>query len=233
MTPLTLFMKIGVLFSGGKDSCLALQKAKEKDEVVCLITVISENPESFMFHTPNISLTKLQAEAMGLPIVSITTKGEKEKELKELKEIIKRAKEEFEIEYVVTGAIKSEYQKSRIEKVCREIDLECLNPLWHRGEIEIMKELVKNDFEVIITGVFAEPFGREWLGRKIDFVTIEELEKLERAYKINPSGEGGEIETTVLDAPFFRKRIEIEKSSVSFSRDSGTLEIEKAIIVEK
>ncbi|MCK4635005.1 MAG: TIGR00289 family protein [Candidatus Aenigmarchaeota archaeon] len=226
-------MKLGVLFSGGKDSCLALQKAKEKDEVVCLITVISENPESFMFHTPNIFLTKLQAEAIDLPLVSITTRGEKEKELEELEKVIRRAKEEHGIEGIVTGAIKSEYQKSRIEKVCRELCLECINPLWHRDEINIMKELVENDFEVIITGVFAEPFGREWLGRKIDFVTIDELEKLERAYKINPSGEGGEIETTVLDAPFFKKRIEIEKSSVSFSRDSGTLKIEKASLMKK
>lgn len=225
-------MKLGVLFSGGKDSCLALQKAKERDEVICLITVISENPESFMFHTVNIGLTRLQAEAAGLPLVSVTTKGEKEEELEDLKKALTEAKK-FGIEGVVTGAIKSEYQKSRIEKVCNELGLECLNPLWHRDEIDIMKEIVELGFKVVITGVFAEPFGKEWLGRRIDSETIEELGKLERTYQINPSGEGGEIETTVLDAPFFRKRISIEKSSVSFSRDSGTLDIKKAVLVEK
>ena len=225
-------MKLGVLFSGGKDSCLALQKAKERDEVICLITVISENPESFMFHTVNIGLTRLQAEAAGLPLVSVTTKGEKEEELEDLKKALTEAKK-FGIEGVVTGAIKSEYQKSRIEKVCNELGIECINPLWHRDEIDIMKEIVELGFKVVITGVFAEPFGKEWLGRRIDSETIEELGKLERTYQINPSGEGGEIETTVLDAPFFRKRISIEKSSVSFSRDSGTLDIKKAVLVEK
>ena len=157
--------KFGVLFSGGKDSCLALQKAKEKGEVACLITVISENKESYMFHTPNINLTKLQAEAINLPLVSITTTGQKEKELKELKEVIKKAVKEFKIECIVTGAIKSEYQRSRISNICTELGLECFNPLWHKDEIEIMKELVELGFEVVITGVFAEPFDRDWIGR--------------------------------------------------------------------
>lgn len=223
-------MKLGVLFSGGKDSCLALHKAE--GEVVCLITLVSENPESFMFHTVNIHLTELQAEAAELPLVSVVTKGEKEEELKDLKRALTEAKK-FGIEGVVTGAIKSEYQKSRVEKVCRELDLECLNPLWHRDEIEIMREIMELGFEVVITGVFAEPFGKEWLGRRIDSETIEELGELERTYQINPSGEGGEIETTVLNAPFFRKKISIEKSTVSFSRDSGTLDIKKAVLVEK
>lgn len=226
-------MRLGVLFSGGKDSCLAAWKAMKKHEVVCLITVFSENPESFMFHTPNIHLTELQAVVSGLPLVSARTKGEKEKELDDLKEAAEGAKELFGIEGIVTGAIKSEYQRSRVENICRELELKCLNPLWKRNEIKILKEVVDEGFEAIITGVFAEPFGREWLGRKIDTKTIKELERLGKEHGINPSGEGGEIETTVLDAPFFIKRISVEKSSVKFSRDSGIMEIEKTKILEK
>ena len=72
-------MRLGVLFSGGKDSTLALHLAAEKEEVVCLITILSKNKESFMFHTPNIDITALQAEALGLPQITKTTQGEKEK----------------------------------------------------------------------------------------------------------------------------------------------------------
>ncbi|UCG95453.1 MAG: TIGR00289 family protein [archaeon] len=225
-------MKVCVLFSGGKDSCLALQKAMEKEEVACLVTLVSDNPESFMFHTVNINLTRLQARAIGLPLVSFKTKGGKESELEDLKRALEKAKE-FDTEGVVTGAIKSEYQKSRVEKICKELGLECLNPLWHQDEIEILKDVINRGYEILITGVFAEPFGKEWLGRRIDSQTVKELEKLGKEYQINPSGEGGEIETTVLDAPFFRKRIEIEKSSVSFHRDSGKMEIKKAKLMEK
>jgi len=78
-------MKLGVLYSGGKDSTLALIKAQQHHEVACLISIISENKESFMFHTPNIDMTLLQSQALGIPLVRVTTKGEKEKELEDLK----------------------------------------------------------------------------------------------------------------------------------------------------
>ena len=84
-------MRLGVLFSGGKDSTLALHIAQEKEQVVCLITLLSLNKESYMFHTPNIDVTALQAEALGLPRVAKTTAGEKEKELADLEDAIAEA----------------------------------------------------------------------------------------------------------------------------------------------
>src|SRR3989304_4478691 len=116
-------MKLGVLFSGGKDSTFAAWKAMQKEKVVCLITVVSENEESYMFHTPNIKLTELQAEAMGLPIVVQKTRGEKEKELEDLRKAIKQARQKYKIRGVVTGAIASTYQATRVQKICDELDL--------------------------------------------------------------------------------------------------------------
>ncbi len=226
-------MKLGVLFSGGKDSCLALYKAMQKEEVSCLITVISENKESFMFHTPNISITEFQSEAMKIPIIKIKTKGEKEKELEDLKKVIKNAIEEYEIEGVVTGAIESVYQATRIQKICNELDIWCFNPLWQKNQVDILNELVDSGFEVLITGVFAEPFGSEWLGRTIDKRTVLELEKMSSEYFINPSGEGGEIETTVLDSPLFNKKIKVDEFSSEYKRYSGLIKIKKASLVEK
>ncbi len=75
-------MNLCVLFSGGKDSTLALHIAAQKETVACLITVESKNVESFMFHTPNIDMTTMQAEALGLPLVKVETEGQKEAELR-------------------------------------------------------------------------------------------------------------------------------------------------------
>ena len=111
-------MRLGVLFSGGKDSTLALHMAAEKEEVACLITLISENKESYMFHTPNIDVSALQAEALGLPRVAKVTKGEKEKELADLEEAIAQAAKEYQIEGVVTGAVESVYQAERVQRIC-------------------------------------------------------------------------------------------------------------------
>lgn len=226
-------MRLGVLFSGGKDSTLALAKAKEKNEVVCLITLISENKESYMFHTVNVGLTTLQAEALDLPIIQRVTEGRKEEELEDLKKAMQEAKTTFNIEGIVTGAIQSEYQAGRIRKICAELDLQCLNPLWKKDQKELLEEIVEEGYKTIISGVFAYPLDRSWLGREIDREMIDRLVKLQEKYGISPAGEGGEIETTTLDAPPFRKRIEILESEIKTKGDSGVLVIKKARLIGK
>ncbi|NLA38623.1 MAG: diphthine--ammonia ligase [Methanomicrobiales archaeon] len=226
-------MRLGVLFSGGKDSLFACWKAMQHEEVACLITVVSKNPESYMFHTPNIHLVGLQAEAARLPLVEVGTAGEKEVELLDLSRAILEARERFGIEGVVTGAILSVYQAARIQRICRELDLWCFNPLWHADQEAYMEELIDAGFRVIIAGVFSCPFDASWLGREIDRRTLDELREAARRYRITITGEGGEFETFVTDAPFFSRRIAIEEASKVYRNYSGLLRIERARLVEK
>ena len=226
-------MRLGALFSGGKDSAYALWKAMETDEVVCLISVISKNEESYMFHTPNIGITEVQAEAMGLPLVKTVTEGVKEEELKDLKKVIEKANKMYGIEGVVTGAVESVYQATRVQRICDELDLWCFNPLWLKNQIELLREIVENQFKVIISGIFAYPLDESWLGKVIDKNIIEKLIDVKEKYQISPSGEGGEIETTVLDAPFFRKRILIKDFEVKIDKYSGIYTMKKVELVKK
>jgi ABC transporter with metal-binding/Fe-S-binding domain ATP-binding protein len=186
-----------------------------------------------MFHVPNIELTALLAEAIGLPLIQKTTAGEKENELSDLKEALDSAKARFQIEGVVTGAIKSMYQSTRIQKVCKELGLSCINPLWLKDQVELLNELVQSGFEVIISGVFAFPLDKSFLGRVIDRGLVERLAQISKEYSINPAGEGGELETTVLDAPFFKKKIEILDYDISYDGNSGVFSIRNARLVAK
>jgi diphthine-ammonia ligase len=226
-------MILGVLFSGGKDSTYALLKATEHNEVACLITLISRNKESYMFHTPNIDVTSLQAEAMEIPIMHVSTAGKKEEELEDLKVAISKAKEKFQIEGVVTGAVESVYQSERIQKICNDLDLWCFNPLWKKDQEELLRELLKEKFKIIISGIFAYPLDEKWLGREVDEKMIDELVELKKKYGLSPSGEGGEIETTVLDAPFFERRIEVLSSEKLSKDNSGVFVIKKLKLVKK
>ncbi len=220
-------MKLGALFSGGKDSTYAIYKAMKENEVVCLIALKSLNPESYMFHVPAFEHIEKQAEALGIPLILVETKGVKEEELKDLQKAIQEAKEKYKIEGIVTGAVASTYQASRIQKICDELNLKVFNPLWQKKQMELLKEIIKDKFEVIIIGIAAYPLDESWLGRKLDEDMLKELEKLEKEYKINVAGEGGEFETLVVDSPIHKKRIELVETEKEYSDHHGVLKIIK------
>ena len=220
-------MKAGVLFSGGKDSCYSAYLAKKQGyELACLISVFSENKESYMFHTPSIEKTKQQAEVMDIPLIIQKTKGEKEKELEDLETAIKLSKEKYGVDTIVTGALHSVYQTSRIQKICDKLELKCFNPLWHKDEIEYLHELINNKFKVLIIGLAAYPLNQSWLGRIIDEKFIDEVQILKEKYKIHPAGEGGEFETFVLNCPLFDKELKVVDKKISGEKNSWRMDLE-------
>ena len=226
--------KCAVLFSGGKDSTYAAYLAKQQGyELACLISVFSENKESYMFHTPCIEKTKKQAEVMELPLIIQKTKGKKEKELLDLEIAMKKAKDLHKINCIVTGALYSDYQALRIKKICDKLGLECFNPLWHKNEIEYWEELFDNYFEIMIVGVSSEGLNEKWLGNIINKVNFEELKKLKKKFKFHLAFEGGEAETFVLDCPLFKKKLNVVKGQKEWDGMSGRYNIEELELVKK
>ncbi len=217
------------LFSGGKDSTLALHRMHDAGgDVELLITMVSENDYSYMFHKPDIEQTALQAKALGIRQVMYKTKGEKEKELDD----IGRALSENKITELVTGAVASRYQKDRIESLCSKLSIKHAAPLWGINPIDELAEISK-DYRAIVTQVSAEGLDESYLGEVIDDKMIEKLKVLNEKYGINMSFEGGEAESFVLDAPLFRKRIEIRKAHVESSGTVGKYIIDEAVLVDK
>jgi diphthine-ammonia ligase len=211
------------LFSGGKDSTLAIHKVHSERPVELLITMVSDNDFSYMFHKPNIDYSKMQADALQIKQVLYKTKGEKEKELKDIEDALTENK----VTELVTGAVASTYQKGRVERICEKLSIKVLSPIWHIDPVAELSELAK-DYDVIITQVSAEGFDRSFLGARVDNVMIEKLKKINERYRINMLFEGGEAESFVLDAPLFRKRIVITKSHVAWSGSVGRFIIDEA-----
>jgi ABC transporter with metal-binding/Fe-S-binding domain ATP-binding protein len=216
--------------SGGKDSALALYRAiKQGYEVKYLVTMVPRQEDSWMFHYPNIHMTDFFAKAADIPLVKGETSGVKEVELEDLKHLL----EKLDIEAVVSGAISSDYQKTRIEKICRELRLVSVTPLWQEDPLRLLKEIVTQNFETIIVGVYAYGFNASWLGKAVNAETINELVQLNRKYQISIVGEGGEYETLVLDVPFFKKRIRLLKVEKVWEGQSGYLLVKEAELTEK
>lgn len=223
-------VKLASLSSGGKDSSYALWLAsKAGHEIVQIVAMIPERADSWMFHFSNVHMIDLFAECSNLPLIKGRTGGIKERELNDLKSNLRG----LEVDGVVSGAVASVYQKSRIERICSELGLASFTPLWGRNQLELLRGMVDDDFEVMITSVSARGLDEDWLGRKIDEDCIEDLEELQKRFGINPAGEGGEYETIVLDAPFFKKRISPIEANKVWKGDMGHLVIERAETIEK
>jgi diphthine-ammonia ligase len=226
-------LRVGALFSGGKDSTYAAYLASMKHQLSCLITIFPPNDMSYMFHFPNLEWTNLQAEAMGVPQVVEATTGVKEEELVDLRRAIDTAKSDYELEAVYTGALASVYQKDRVEKVCAELRLQCISPLWHLDPKVHWENLLSDGFAVVVSSVSALGLDEAWLGRVIDASAVEELVELGAKYRFHIGFEGGEGETFVLDCPLFSKKVEILSSLKHWKGDSGYLEIADARLAEK
>jgi diphthamide synthase (EF-2-diphthine--ammonia ligase) len=288
-------MRLAALISGGKDSLYAAYLAKRAGhELACVVSMLSDNPDSYMWHVPNARLAKLQAELMCVPLVQVRTAGEKERELADLKSalakispksrvqeikavkpnaVCPRCGAEFAcnpagdcwckteeymlpikpmpgikgclcpvclkraaaVDGIVTGAVASQYQKSRIERIADELGLACLSPLWQCKPAELLHDMLHDGFEIMITAVAAAGLDESWLGRTLDEAAVSDLIKLSEKHRFSPVGEGGELETLVLDCPLFGKKIKVieaEKKWDSSTR-SGTLEINKTELVGK
>lgn len=218
-------MNVAALFSGGKDSVFSIYIVQQWGwNISNLITIYPKREDSWMFHSVNIKLTELIADSLDIPHIKKNSLGKKEEEINDLKEILK----DLKIDGVISGAIASEYQRTRIEKICHELKIKSFTPIWHKNQELIIKELIKANFEVIIVGVFAQGFDRKWLGKKIDNKLLNELLKLSKKYKINISGEGGEFETLVINGKNLKKKMIIDKTEKEWHRDSGILKIKKA-----
>jgi len=223
-------VRVAVLATGGKDSALALYHVlKSGFEVKCLATMIPLREDSWMFHYPNIGLMDLWGEVVGLPVVKAETAGVKEEEVEDLKRLVAG----LGVEGVVSGAIASNYQKIRVERVCKELGVECVAPLWHRKPLDLLEELLDLRFEVIVTGVYAYGFDRKWLGRRLDAEAVADLTELNRRYGVSLVGEGGEYETLVLNAPFFKTKIKIVKAKKVWKGQNGHYQIGKTKLENK
>jgi len=201
------FMKLGVLFSGGKDSCLALHKVLEDGHnVKFLLNIFTKNQDSFMFHKQDAGLLAAQVDRLGIEMISVNSEGVEEEELKDLEALI--GKVSGDVDGIAVGGIASSYQSTRVKAVCDKFGLEFVGPLLDYEPEKLWTELLGEGFEVIVIKIACDGIGKGWLGRVITKKNFDELRKLSEKYKFRLDFEGGEAETAVLMMPEYSKRID-------------------------
>ena len=218
------------MYSGGKDSTFATYLAHQMGhEISLLVNIVPIDKASWIFHTPNLSIVPKMAEAMDIPLISVVSDGTEEGDMDALKDAL----EGLDIDGVVVGALWSDYQWDRMNRVLGELDLIMLAPLWRKDQDMVYDEMVSAGIDAIIVGVFAEGLDERWLGRHIDNTSKDELKALRSRYGISIMGEGGEYESMTLDSPMFKKRLMINSSNKNIKKGVGTLDVTDVILEDK
>jgi diphthine-ammonia ligase len=220
-------MKLASLFSGGKDSTYAIYVVqKQGHDIACLLSVFPKSDESHLLHHPNMAWTKLQSESMNIPQLLISSDSDNtDEELSKLEILLQKAKEQFDIEGVVHGGIKSNFQKDKFETLCSKLNLIIVAPLWGIESQQYMNDLLDSKFEFIMTVVSSDGLDDSWLGKLISKSDIDILKRLSQKFGFNLNFEGGEAETFVINCPLFTNSIKINQFKKIWDGYRGRFEI--------
>ena len=220
-------MKLACLFSGGKDSTYAIHLAKQQGhDVVCLLSVFPKSEESHLLHHPNLKWTKLQSISMKIPQLIISSNSdETNDELIVMEKLLQTAKDEFKIDGLVHGGIKSKFQKEKFETLCTKLNLVSIAPLWNTEPKQYMNKLVDSNFNFLMITVSSDGLDEQWLGKIILKSDIELLTTLSDKFRFNLNFEGGEAETFVIDCPLFSHPIKINQFTKYWDGYRGRFEI--------
>ncbi len=214
-----------VLFSGGKDSNCAMVRASHMlgYPPSVLITIRPSDPDDLIYHHVNTEWTGLQAEAAGLPHIMET----------EPDRAIQEAIDDSSIRTLVTGGIASRFQKRKFEEIASRHGLKVFSPLWGLDQEAYMRSLIDDGILAMVVRASSLGLDRGWLGLKLDRDNIERLIRLSRRYGFNPSLEGGEGETFVLDSPLYHRAIVVDSAESRWLGDRGVYLIRQAHLTDK
>lgn len=217
------------LFSGGKDSVFATYVVEQMGHEAPYLVTVDPGKDSHMFHVPNLSLVPLMAESMGREHVSVESDGSEEGDRKALLQALSG----LDVDGVVNGAILSGYQWERVNSVCDELGLMVFSPLWRKTQTLVYKEIVASGIEAIVVATAAEGLSGEWLGRRLDAEAGKDLIALSEKHGISVTGEGGEYESLVLDAPFFSRSLVIDSFNAVSGRRWSAMKVTSAHLGEE
>ncbi len=224
-------MTVTALVSGGKDSIYAAYLAETQGWPVDeLVTLRPTEDDSLLFHTPNLDLVALQAAAWGKRHRAVRVDGSGEaSELAALRGALAGDRGP-----VVVGAIQSSYQWARVVRVGDEVGRRVYAPLWRKDPERVVREEIAAGLDIRLVHLAAEALTPDLLGRRLDPALLDELVRRSRTVRrINVAGEGGEFETLVVDAPFFRARLVIDRTAPAVTGATARLTVEGAHLEPK
>ena len=191
-------MAYALMSSGGKDSTLALDRARRQGlDVRYLANIYEGSTERVRFHGVRAPLIRAQAEALGLePILRHTHPADFETVFLGLLEQL----HDQGVEGMVFGNIHLADVRAWYEERVRDAGLDHVEPLWGEPAIEILHEVVERGYHGLVVSVDLKQLAAEFFGRELDADLITEIGITDG---LDACGERGEYHTFVYDGPAF------------------------------
>jgi diphthine-ammonia ligase len=214
-------MRVMALLSGGKDSVAAVEVAQGFGwDVVGALALRPAQDDAWMFHTPALDVVAGVAQCLGVPLLESPVRAGAVEEVEDLEAAVARARDRFGAEGLVSGALASEYQRTRIDAVGHRLGIKTFAPLWHKEPNLYLRSLLAGGYDVRFTRTAADGVPNAWCGGPLDASRVDAMQ----GHRARPhvAGEGGEYETLVLDAPHYGRRLVIDRARVDATASRAT-----------
>lgn len=200
---------IALLWSGGKDSSLALQALQEDEryQVQILLTTVTSGHDRISMHGVRRRLLEAQVASVDLEldVVEIPQACSNDQYLSTMNEALGRLRQRG-ITAVAAGDIHLEDVREYRESLLRGAGLDAVFPLWGQDTTALAWRFLELGFEAVTTCVDTSALDSRFAGRTFDPEFLNELPK-----SVDPCGENGEFHTFVYDGPIFAERVSIRR----------------------
>ncbi|KAG1759806.1 hypothetical protein EDD22DRAFT_848950 [Suillus occidentalis] len=236
-------MKYVALLSGGKDSCYNLSHCNANGHHLVAAATLAppsgkDEIDSYMYQTVGQDAIEFVARALEVPLYRCVIQGDAIEqnaeygsrsaggagvlgdETEDLYTLLENVKVHHpDVQGVSVGAILSNYQRVRVEHVCRRLSLTPLAYLWQRDQAELLSEMIAAGVKSVLIKVAGIGLTVKHLGKTLNEMQ-DTLTRLNSIYGLHICGEGGEYETLTLDSPLFKHRIVLDETEVVMHTDN-------------
>ncbi|MDQ2746284.1 MAG: diphthine--ammonia ligase [Acidobacteriota bacterium] len=194
-------------WSGGKDSCLALNRALRNGyDVRFLLTMFDENADRSRSHAVPRKLIEAQAAALGIELVTAQASWQN------YETVFTAQLREFQTQNIthgIFGDIDLQAHRDWEEKVCAAANIEAVLPLWNENRRAMVDEFLAENFKAVVVCVNENYLDTSFCGRIFDENFVSDLPET-----VDVCGENGEFHTFVFDGELFRNPIKYEIAEI-------------------
>jgi uncharacterized protein (TIGR00290 family) len=210
--------RAAISWSGGKDSCLALMRARDRFDVALMLTMFDERGERSRSHGQRPALFRAQGDRLGLELIE--GRGSWTDYDRAFSNLLHEARAR-DVSHVIFGDILYKEHRDWAERMSTSAGLTAVEPLFGDSTDALLREFVALPGRALVVTARQSVLDDSWLGRELSTAMLPELARL----GVDPCGENGEYHSIVVDCPAFDRPLDVVPGARASSGGCWALEL--------